>query len=49
MADVSVRAARPEDAAEIGRVQIRTWQVGYAKLLPAAVLEALSGEQAASL
>lgn len=49
MADVSVRAARPEDAAEIGRVQIRTWQVGYAKLLPAAVLEALSDEQAASL
>lgn len=49
MADVSVRPARPEDAEEIGRIQIVTWQVGYAKLLPAAVLESLSAEQAAGL
>ena len=44
MADVSVRPARAEDAAEIGRIQILTWQTAYQKLLPAAVLEALSQE-----
>jgi GNAT superfamily N-acetyltransferase len=49
MADVSVRPARSEDADEIGRIQVLTWQVGYAKLLPAAVLEALSAEQAAGI
>ena len=42
MADVSVRPARAEDAAEIGRIQILTWRTAYQKLLPAAVLEALS-------
>jgi GNAT superfamily N-acetyltransferase len=42
MADVSVRPARPEDAEEIGRIQIDTWRTGYAKILPAAVLDALS-------
>jgi GNAT superfamily N-acetyltransferase len=47
MADVSVRPAVAADADEIGRIQILTWQVGYANLLPAAVLEALSPEQAA--
>jgi GNAT superfamily N-acetyltransferase len=49
MADVSVRAARPEDADEIGRIQVLTWQVGYAKLLPAPVLDALSAEQATAV
>jgi GNAT superfamily N-acetyltransferase len=49
MADVSVRAARSEDADEIGRIQVQTWQVGYARLLPAPVLEALSAEQAAGI
>ncbi len=46
MADVSVRAARVEDAAEIGRIQISTWQTAYNNLLPAAVLEALSADLA---
>lgn len=46
MADVSVRAARIEDAAEIGRIQISTWQTAYHNLLPAAVLESLSPDLA---
>jgi GNAT superfamily N-acetyltransferase len=42
VADVSVRLARTDEAAEIGRIQIATWQVGYASILPAAVLVNLS-------
>ena len=39
MADVSVRPAGPADAGEIARIQVTTWQHGYASVLPAAVLE----------
>jgi GNAT superfamily N-acetyltransferase len=46
MADVSVRPARADDAAEIGRIQIDTWRTGYANLLPEEVLDALSSEHA---
>lgn len=46
MADVSVRSARPDDAGEIARIQIATWQAAYTDLLPAPVLEGLSQEQA---
>lgn len=46
MADVSVRPAAPDDAAEIARIQVVTWQFGYASILPAAVLEQVT-EQAA--
>jgi GNAT superfamily N-acetyltransferase len=46
MADVSVRPARAGDAAEIGRIQIDTWRTGYAGLLPAEVLDALSSQHA---
>lgn len=42
MADVSVRPARPDDAAEIARIQVETWRTGYASILPASVLAALS-------
>jgi L-amino acid N-acyltransferase YncA len=42
MADVSVRPARPEDAAEIARIQVATWRYAYAALLPPAVLDGLS-------
>ena len=49
MADVSVRAALPDDAEEIGRIQVVTWQVSYANLLPAPVLDALSAEQATKI
>ena len=36
MAEVSVRPARPEDAAEIARIQVDTWRIAYAEVLPAA-------------
>ncbi len=39
MADVSVRAARPQDAERVARVQLATWRTAYAGLLPAAALE----------
>jgi L-amino acid N-acyltransferase YncA len=42
MADVSVRPARPADAADIARIQVETWRAGYATILPAPVLAALS-------
>ncbi len=38
-ADVSVRPARPDDAAEIARVQVVTWRTAYRALLPTAVLD----------
>lgn len=46
MADVSVRPAHPDDVAEIARIQVATWQHGYASILPAPVLAALSIERA---
>jgi len=48
MADVSVRPARPDDAGEIGRIQVATWRTAYATILPAAVLESLSETEAAA-
>lgn len=38
-ADVSVRPARPEDAADIARVQGVTWRTAYRSVLPPAVLD----------
>ena len=38
-ADVSVRPARPEDAAAIARVQTVAWRTAYRGILPAAVLD----------
>jgi GNAT superfamily N-acetyltransferase len=38
-ADVSVRPAVPEDAAEIARIQVVTWRTAYRAVLPAAVLD----------
>jgi GNAT superfamily N-acetyltransferase len=38
-ADVSVRLARPDDAAEIARIQVVTWRTAYRALLPTAVLD----------
>ena len=34
MADVSVRPARPSDAAAVARVQLETWKAAYAEVLP---------------
>lgn len=42
MADVSVRPARTDDVAEIARIQLDTWRFGYAAIVPAAVLDALT-------
>lgn len=42
MADASVRPARPEDVAEIARIQVDTWRYAYRNLLPEPVLESLS-------
>lgn len=38
-ADVSVRPARPEDDAEIARIQVVTWRTAYRSLLPPEVLD----------
>jgi RimJ/RimL family protein N-acetyltransferase len=46
MAEVSVRQARPDDVAEIARVQVDTWRIGYLAILPASVIESLSIELA---
>ena len=46
MADVSVRPAREQDAAEIGRIQVETWRTAYREILPSAVLDVLSAELA---
>jgi GNAT superfamily N-acetyltransferase len=48
MADVSVRPARPDDAAEIGRIQVETWRTAYAEILPAQVLDGLTVDDAAA-
>jgi len=38
-ADVSVRPARAEDAAEIARIQVITWRTAYRSVLPREVLD----------
>ena len=38
-ADASVRPARPEDAADIARIQLVTWRTAYRSVLPADVLD----------
>lgn len=48
MADVSVRPARPEDAGELGRIQVLTWRTAYASILPAPVLDSLTEDDAAA-
>jgi GNAT superfamily N-acetyltransferase len=47
MADVSVRPAREDDAAEIGRLQVSTWRTAYGTILPARVLDGLDAGVAA--
>jgi GNAT superfamily N-acetyltransferase len=48
VADVSVRPAVPDDAAELGRIQVETWRTAYADVLPRPVLDDLSVEAAAA-
>jgi GNAT superfamily N-acetyltransferase len=45
VADVSVRPATGQDAAEIGRLQNDTWQFGYRTVLPAEVLVSLDADR----
>lgn len=47
MADASVRVAHPADAEDIARIQIDTWRIGYAAVLPLAVLESLRTREVA--
>jgi GNAT superfamily N-acetyltransferase len=47
-ADVSVRPARPEDGAAVGRVQLSTWLSAYAPILPPGMLAALREEELAA-
>ncbi|HEY1485887.1 MAG TPA: GNAT family N-acetyltransferase [Micromonosporaceae bacterium] len=46
MADVSVRPATRDDAAELGRIQVDTWRTAYPDVVPTAVLDALSTDVA---
>lgn len=46
MAEVSVRQAASDDAAEIARLQVETWRTAYSDVLPERVLAGLSAEQA---
>jgi hypothetical protein len=41
---VEIRPARPEDGADVARVHVRAWQVGYRGLLPDAYLDGLRPE-----
>lgn len=45
---VLLRPARPEDADEVARLHVRSWQVGYRGLLPETFLAGLRPEQRAS-
>ncbi|WP_459718090.1 N-acetyltransferase family protein [Actinophytocola sp. KF-1] len=47
MAEATVRPAEPSDAEEIARIQLGTWRAAYTDLLPAEVLAALDGDEAA--
>ncbi len=46
-ADVSVRPARPEDAADIARVQAVAWRTAYRSLLPVELLDTWDEDAAA--
>lgn len=46
MADASVRPARPDDAADIARIQLVTWRTAYTRTVPASVLDAVTDEMA---
>jgi GNAT superfamily N-acetyltransferase len=48
-AEVSVRPARPADAADIARVQAVTWRTAYRSALPAELLDSWDEEAAADV
>ena len=43
-----MRPASPDDAPELGRIQVDTWRTAYPDVVPAAVLDELSADVAAS-
>src|ERR1041385_7572487 len=45
---MQIRPAIPEDALAVARVHVRSWQVGYRDLLPAAYLAGLRPEDRAA-
>ncbi|TDC71189.1 GNAT family N-acetyltransferase [Actinomadura sp. GC306] len=47
MADAGVRPARRADAAAVADIQVRAWRQGYRDLLPAGVLDRVTGPEAA--
>src|SRR5690349_8653091 len=47
MAEADVRPAEPADAAEIARIQVATWRLAYAEVLPPEVLAGLDTEAVA--
>jgi GNAT superfamily N-acetyltransferase len=49
MADVGVRAARPEDVAAVTATQIRAWSCVYRRFLPEEALEQMTGPSAEEL
>jgi ribosomal protein S18 acetylase RimI-like enzyme len=48
MAHAAVRPATPADAGEMARIQLSTWRIAYAELLPAEVLSGLDHEYTAA-
>jgi len=44
-----LRPAEPSDAMDVARVHVRSWQVGYRKLLPDAYLDSLRPEHRAPI
>lgn len=48
MAEAAVRPAQPADVVEIARLQVLTWQTGYADILPPDVVAGLDAETAAA-
>jgi GNAT superfamily N-acetyltransferase len=44
-----VRAARAGDASDLARVQVASWRVGYADVVPGDVLAELTGDEAESV
>jgi GNAT superfamily N-acetyltransferase len=46
VSEVSVRPARADDVDEIARIHVDTWRHGYAGILPAPVLDALTADAA---
>jgi GNAT superfamily N-acetyltransferase len=48
VADVSVRPAAPNDASELGRIQVDTWRTAYPGVVPAVVLDTLTEGVAAA-